>query len=193
MNVIVGMEESQEVCKAFRSRGHNAFSCDLQDCSGGHPEWHIRGNIFDVIDDPKWDLGIFHPVCTYLTVSNNGSMANGCSKYTAEEGKLLRAEAVDDFMRIVACKIPKWAIENPIGIMSTLYRPPNQIIQPWMYGHGETKATCLWLRRLPRLNGFNVVEGREQKVWEMPPSEERTMLRSKTFPGIAKAMAVQWG
>jgi hypothetical protein len=193
MNLLVGMEESQEICKAFRNRGHIAFSCDLQPCSGGHPEWHIQCNLFDIIDDPKWDMGIFHPVCTYLTVSNNNAMANGCSKYTAEQGRQYRKEAIADFMKIVNCNIPKYAIENPIGIMSTEYKQPRQIIQPYNFGHGETKATCLWLRRLPRLNGFNVVPERVGRIWKMSPGPDRTKERSKTFPGIAYEMARQWG
>lgn len=129
-------EESQEVCKAFRKRGHEAYSIDIQDCSGGHPEWHLKMDVKDAIKCKKWDFGGFHPVCTYLTVSNNGAMENGCSKYTADEGKVLRQKGIDDFMMCVNSGIPKWYIENPIGIMSTIYRKPNQVIQPWMYGHG---------------------------------------------------------
>lgn len=190
---IVGMEESQEITKALRAEGVEAYSCDLQECSGGHPEWHIVGDIFEVVKSREWDLGIFHPVCTYLAVSNNAAMANGCSKYTAEEGRLLRTQAIEDFMKCTAfANVKKSAIENPIGIMSTIYRKPNQLIQPWMYGHGETKATCLWLRGLPRLNGFNVVEGREQRLHRLPPSPDRAKLRSKTYPGIAFQIAKQW-
>jgi hypothetical protein len=190
MRVIVGCESSGKVRDAFIRSGHYAISCDLLPTDVPGP--HYQGDLFDIIDD-GFDLGIFHPPCTYLTVSNNGSMANGCSKYTAEEGKILRQEGIDFFMRITKCKIPRWAIENPIGIMSSLYRTPNQIIQPFNYGHGETKATCLWLRRLPRLNGFDVVEGREQRIWKMGPSEDRWKKRSETFDGIADAMAKQWG
>lgn len=193
MKVLVGCEESQAVCIAFREKGHEAYSCDLQECSGGHPEWHIVGDLMDVIKSTHWDLGILHPPCTYLTISNNNAMANGCAKYTAEEGMVLRQEAIDFFMKCVNCGIHRYCIENPIGIMSTVYKIPTQIIQPYNFGHGETKATCLWLRRLPRLNGFNVVEEREQKIWKMSPGPERSKLRSKTYSGIAEAMAEQWG
>jgi hypothetical protein len=189
--IIIGCEESQEICKAFRAKGIETYSCDLQPCSGGRPEWHIQGDLFEVLKSRKWKMGIFHPPCTYLTVSNNGSMANGCSKYTAEEAKILRQGAIDFFMRCVN-SLDMWCIENPIGIMSTIYRKPNQTIQPYNYGHGETKATCLWLRRLPRLNGFNVVEGRENRIWKMTPSPERSKERSKTYTGMAQAMANQW-
>lgn len=190
--VIVGMEESQAIANAFRNAGIKAFSCDIQPCSGGHPEYHLQMDFFEAARLRKWKATVMHPVCTYLSVSNNNAMANGCAKYTAEEGRILRAKAIEDFYKCVDINIPLWVIENPIGIMSTLYRKPNQIIQPWMFGHGETKATCLWLRGLPRLNGFNVVEGRESRIHKMPPSEDRGKERSKTYPGIAEAMATQW-
>ena len=194
--VLVGCEESQEVTKAFRDLGHEAYSCDLQECSGGHPEWHLQMDLFEAIKLKKWDFACFHPPCTYLTVSANkwykeqperksGTLV-GRERYKA------RLEAIDFFMKCVNCGIDKWAIENPIGIMSTVYRKPNQVIQPWMYGHGETKATCLWLRGLPRLNGFDVVSGREQRLHKLPPSKNRAKERSKTFLGIANAMAGQW-
>lgn len=207
MKVLVACEESQEVCKAFRERGHEAYSCDLQECSGGHPEWHIVENVLPIIGggvtvktcdgkthniDGLWDLLIAHPPCTYLTVSGNrwfGDMygTSGKSRYYD------RLDGIDFFMKFVLCSAKRIAVENPIGIMSSVYRKPDQIIQPWEFGHGETKATCLWLKNLPLLQPTNIVEGREQKVWKMAPSPERQKLRSKTYPGIAKAMAEQWG
>ncbi len=194
--VLVGCEESQEVTKAFRRLGIHAFSCDLQACSGGFPDWHLQMDLFLALKIRKWDLAILHPPCTYLTVSANKWLKDQPERKSgALVGKArrdARKEAIDFFMKCVNCGIDKWAIENPIGIMSTEYRKPNQVIQPWMYGHGETKATCLWLRGLPRLNGFNVVDGREQRIHKMKPSEDRTKERSKTYKGIADEMARQW-
>lgn len=194
-NIIVACEESQIVCKAFRAKGHRAFSCDLQDCSGGRPEWHIKDDIFNVIDS-DWDLMIAHPPCTYLTISANRWLKDQPERKSgalvgAERRKAVE-EAVSFFMRMANCNIPRWCIENPIGIMSKRFRKPNQVIQPWMYGHGETKATCLWLKGLPRLNGFDVVSGREQRLHRLSPGPDRAKERSKTFEGIAKAMADQW-
>lgn len=191
MLILVGCEESQAVTIAFRALGHEAYSCDLQDCSGGHPEWHLKRDVQEVLKEP-WDMIIAHPPCTYLTVSNNNAMTHGCKKYTAEEGQQLRKEGIDFFMLFVNHSCKKKAIENPIGIMSSRYRKPDQIIHPWEFGHGETKATCLWLFGLPKLRPTNIVEGREQKVWKMSPGPERDKLRSKTYKGIAEAMAQQW-
>lgn len=198
MKVLIACEESQEVCKAFRARGHEAYSCDILPCSGGHPEWHIQDDVrnvlrHDISSEAEWDLVIAHPPCDYLTVSNNNAMTYGCKKYTAEEGKLLREKAIQFFEFFTYLKTYKVAIENPIGIMSTVYKKPNQIIQPYQFGHGETKSTCLWLKNLKPLQPTNIVEGREQRIWKMPPSKDRAKLRSKTFPGIAQAMAQQWG
>jgi hypothetical protein len=207
--ILIGCEESQEVTIAFRKLGHQAFSCDLQDCSGNHPEWHFKIDLFKVIQGgylvnqsseliyiKKWDLGIFHPPCTYLTVSANKWLKDQPLRLSgALVGKQRRDAqklAIDFFMKIVNCNIEKYVIENPIGIMSTKYRKPNQVIQPWMYGHGETKATCLWLKKIPRLNGFNVVDGREQRLHKLPNTPERSKIRSKTFTGIAEQMAIQW-
>lgn len=186
VRVLIACEESQAVCIEFRKRGHEAFSCDLQECSGGHPEWHFQEDVFKVIAIGDWDMMIAFPPCTHLAVSG--------AKWFEEKRKDGRQhEGIDFFMQLTKTKIEKWAIENPVGIMSSIYRKPNQIIQPWMYGHGETKATCLWLRKLPRLNGFNVVEGREGRVWKMSPGINRAKERSKTYEGIASAMANQWG
>lgn len=185
MKVLVACEESQEVCKAFRARGHEAYSCDLQECSGGHPEWHIKADALELIKI-KWDLIIAHPPCTDLAVS-------GARWFEQKRKDGRQQDAIDFFMRFVNADCEYIAIENPVGIMSTHYRKPDQIIQPWMFGHGETKATCLWLKGLPPLEPTDIVDGREQRVWKMAPGPDRAKLRSKTYPGIARAMAEQWG
>ncbi len=195
MKTIIACEESQEVCKAFRKLGHEAFSCDVQECSGGHPEWHLQGDIFDFIyktpfkDNQMWDLMIAHPPCT--RICNSGVM-------WLEKRNLWKemAEACLFFKRLMKLPIEMIAIENPIPhkhAMKIIIKKYNQIIQPWQFGHGETKATCLWLKNLPKLKPTKVVEGREQRLHRLPPSKDRAKLRSKTFPGIAKAMAEQWG
>lgn len=185
MKVLIACEESQAVCIEFRKLGHEAFSCDVQPCSGNHPEWHIRDDIFNVINQ-GWDIMIAFPPCTHLAVSG--------ARYFEEKRRDGRQkEGIEFFLKLADSNIPKIAIENPIGIMSTLYRKPDQIIQPWMFGHGETKATCLWLKGLPKLQPTEIVSGREQIIWKMPPSPERAKLRSKTYQGIAKQMAKQWG
>jgi hypothetical protein len=180
MRVLIACEESQTVCKEFRALGHDAYSCDIQECSGGHPEWHLTCDAFEAIGLLQWDLMIAFPPCTDLAVSG------------ARYFKQKQADGIQFFKALTETNIPKWAIENPIGIMSTYYRKPDQIIQPWMFGHGETKATCLWLKGLPLLKPTDIVEGREQRMWKMPPSKDRAKLRSKTYEGIAKAMATQW-
>lgn len=222
MKVLIACEESQRVCIAFREKGHEAYSCDILEPSGGHPEWHIRGDVLDVLDGGtvvtmdgkshvigKWDLMIAHPPCTYLTVTGNRWF--NVEKYgeKAVERQKLREEAVDFFMAFANADIPKIAIENPIGCMSTRYRKPDQIIQPWMFGHPTTKATCLWLKNLPPLEPTNIVEVDKTDVYEYIAAsgrvkhdsrlrsrcktDERGVYRSKTFPGIARAMAEQWG
>ena len=184
MKILVACEESQAVTKELRKLGHQAFSCDILSCSGGHPEWHIQGDVIKELDK-NWDMIIAFPPCTHLSSSG--------ARWFKEKQKYGRQQnAVDFFMRIVNANATKIAIENPIGIMSSKYRKPDQIIQPWQFGHGETKATCLWLKGLPKLTATELVEGREQRIWRLPPSKDRAKLRSKTFPGIAKAMATQW-
>ena len=185
MKVLLACEESQAVCKEFRRLGHEAYSCDILPCSGGYPEWHMQCDVFSVINH-GWDMMIAFPPCTDLAVS-------GARWFPEKIANGSQQESIDFFMRICNSNIKKIGVENPIGIMSTRYRKPDQIIQPWMFGHGETKATCLWLKGLPKLQPTNVVDGREQNIWKMPSSEDRAKLRSKTFPGIAKAMAEQWG
>jgi hypothetical protein len=185
MNILVACEESQAVTIELRKLGHRAFSCDLEPCSGGHPEWHLQEDVIPLLGG-FWDMIIAFPPCTHLAVSG--------AAWFAEKRKDGRQQAaIDFFMAIANARCPRIAIENPIGIMSTVWRKPDQIIQPWQFGHGETKATCLWLKGLPLLKSTDYVEGREQRIWKMAPSANRSKLRSKTFEGIAKAMAMQWG
>ena len=182
---MIACEESQAVTIEMRKIGIEAYSCDIEPCSGGHPEWHLQQ---DVIPLPKQDWGIIiaFPPCTHLAVS-------GAKWFKEKRADGRQQRAIDFFMRFVNCKCKRVAIENPIGIMSTVWRKPDQIIQPWQFGHDETKATCLWYRNLPLLKPTNIVNGRNHSIWKMPPSKERAKMRSKTFPGIAKAMAEQWG
>ena len=198
MNILIGCEESQEVCKAFRALGFNAFSCDLKPCSGGHPEWHIQCDVLEILGQQikivtqdgteywidKWDVAIFHPPCTFITVSGNRWYA----------GTEQRKQGIAFAEMLWKANIERIALENPIGVLSTqsILGKPSQIIQPYMFGHGETKATCLWLKGLPLLIATKLVEGREGRVWKMPPSKDRAILRSKTYPGIAQAIAIQW-
>jgi hypothetical protein len=197
MKVLVGCEESQAVCIAFRKLGHEAYSCDIDLCSGGYPEWHLQMDIFEAIKLKKWDIGIFFPPCTYLTVSANkwykDQPPRKSGTLVGEERRNARYEAIKFFIDLYNCDIPKIAIENPIGIMSTVFRKPDQVIQPWQFGHGETKATCLWLRNMPKLIPTNIVEGREQRIHYLPKTKDRAKIRSKTYPGIAESMANQWG
>jgi hypothetical protein len=196
MKILVGCEESQAVTIELRKRGHEAYSCDLQECSGGHPEWHLKMDVFEAIKLKKWDMGVFFPTYIYLTVSANkwykDQPARKSGTLVGKERREAREEAIKFFMNLYDCEIPMVAIENPIGVMSSRFRKPDQVLQPWMFGHGETKATCLWLKGLPKLTPTDIVEGRENRIHRMPPSKDRSKLRSKTFEGIAKAMAEQW-
>ena len=204
MRVLVACEESQRVCIAFRKKGHEAYSCDILPCSGGFPEWHIQDDVLKYLDD-GWDLIIAHPPCTYLTVAANKYY--NIDKYGDKAVKRVesRKEAVDFFLRFTKLKCEKIAIENPIGVMSSIYQKPTQIIQPYQFGHTERKATCLWLKGLPKLRPTNIVQpeiivhksGRTDsklhfETWRLP-KDERAKIRSRTFIGIAKAMADQWG
>ena len=184
MKVLIACEESQAVCKAFRAKGHEAYSCDTEPCSGGHPEWHLQQDVIPLLKE-KWDIIIAFPPCTDLCVS-------GARWFKQKQVDGRQQKSIDFFLEFTKLDC-LWAIENPIGIMSTHYRKPDQIIQPWQFGHGETKATCLWLNGLPKLKPTNLVDGRSQLIWRMPPGPERSKLRSKTFAGIAQAMADQWG
>jgi len=185
MAVLVACEESQVVTIELRKRGVEAFSCDLQPCSGGHPEWHIRRSALETIKR-EWVGIIAFPPCTHLACS-------GARWFAEKRADGRQQAAVNFFRRIAAARCPHIAIENPVGIMSTKWRKPDQIIQPWQFGHGEVKATCLWLKGLPKLEPTNIVEGREPRVWKMGPSPNRARDRSRTYPGIAEAMAEQWG
>lgn len=184
MKILVACEESQAVTIELRRLGHEAYSCDIEPCSGGHPEWHLQVDALELLK-MKWDMILAFPPCTHLAVSG--------ARYFEQKRKDGRQQAaIDFFMRFANADCPKIAIENPVGIMSTVWRKPDQIIQPWQFGHGETKRTCLWLKGLPPLVPTNIVDGREQRIWKMPPSEDRAKNRAKTFPGIARAMAEQW-
>lgn len=199
MKILIACEESQAVCIEFRKLGHEAYSCDVQECSGGHPDWHIQGDVVAQLDE-DWDMMIAFPPCTHLAVSG------AC--YWDEKQKDGRQQgAVDFFMMFADHRCPKIAIENPVGWMNTHYRKPDQIIQPYMFGHHEMKTTCLWLKGLPALvETENVGRPKPMKqitrksgrlkgakysyYWRQGKSAKE---RSKTFPGIAKAMAEQWG
>lgn len=186
MKILVACEESQAVTIELRKLGHEAYSCDIIPCSGGHPEWHIQQDVTPLLKE-QWDMVIAFPPCTDLAVSG--------ARWFEEKRMDGRQQAsIDFFLKFTQLDhIPRVAIENPVGIMSTFYRKPDQVIQPWQFGHGEQKTTCLWLKGLPKLQPTEIVEGREQRIWKMPPGPERAKLRSKTFTGIAKAMASQWG
>lgn len=231
LNILIACEESQTVCKEFRRLGHNAFSCDILKCSGGHPEWHFNCDVLEIIKnkggklqsggsvyiDGNWDLMIAHPPCTFLAVS-------GAQWYYHPEDKHLptdqrrphpkfpnraqdREEGVAFFLALANAPIEHIAIENPVGIMSKRWRKPDQSVQPWMFGDEASKLTCLWLKNLPLLHETKVVghgervvlsSGRSLPKWysdalcKAKNSEERRTLRSKTFPGFAKAIAEQW-
>lgn len=231
MNILVACEESQAITKELRLLGHNAYSCDLLPCSGGHPEWHFNCDVFEIIAnnggilqngeatyiEDNWEMMIAHPPCTFLAVSGARWY------YHPEDNKLPfdqrrphprfpnreedREEAVEFFIRLLESPIEKIAVENPVGIISTRYRKPNQTVHPWMFGDEASKATCLWLKNLPLLESTDIVgkgervvlsSGKSLPKWysdaltkAKSPAERRT-LRSKTFEGMAKAMAEQW-
>lgn len=183
LRVLVGCEYSGVVRDAFRALGHDAVSCDLLPTEQDGP--HYQGDIRDLLAD-DWDIGIFHPPCTHLAVS-------GARWFPAKRASGEQQAALEFVGLLMDANIPRIAIENPVSIISSHFRKPDQIIQPWQFGHGETKATCLWLKGLPPLTPTDVVEGREARIHKMPPSADRWKLRSATYPGIARAMAAQWG
>jgi hypothetical protein len=231
MKILVACEESQAVTKELRKLGHRAYSCDLLPCSGGHPEWHFKQDVFKIIEDrggrlqngkyyrskKKWDMMIAHPPCTYIAVS-------GAQWYYHPDDKHLptvsrrphpkypnrafdREDALRFFIALIEAPIDKIAVENPIGIISSRYRKPDQIVQPYMFGDEATKTTCLWTKNLPKLKPTKMVgkgeriqfkSGKSQPKWysdafvKAKTPEERRTMRSKTFPGIAKAIAEQW-
>jgi hypothetical protein len=182
LKILVACEYSGVVRDAFIRNGHDAMSCDFLPTETDGP--HYQGDIRDLLFYP-WDLMIAHPPCTHLSVS-------GAKHFELKRKSGLQQSAVSFFMQLASCPVPRIAIENPVCIMSSLFRKPDQIIQPWQFGHGETKATCLWLKNLPKLQPTKIVDGREQRIFKMPPSPDRWKIRSRTFDGIALAMADQW-
>lgn len=193
MEILVACEESQAVTIEMRKRGHEAFSCDIEPCSGGHPEWHIQENVIPLLSE-NWDMIIAFPPCTHLAVS-------GAAWFEQKRKDGRQQQGIDFFMQFANLDCSKVAIENPVGIMSTIWRKPNQIIHPYEYGHMERKSTCLWLKGLPLLQSTNNVydemmklpKNQRERLHYLPPGPERAKMRSKTFLGIAQAMAEQWG
>jgi hypothetical protein len=183
MKVLIACEYSGRVRDAFLAAGHEATSCDLLWTDSPGP--HYQGDVFDIID-AGWDLMIAHPPCTHLAVS-------GARHFAAKQASGVQQEALQFVQRLMDAPIARIAIENPVSIISSRIRKPDQIIQPWQFGHGETKATCLWLKNLPMLTPTNIVDGRSDRIHKMPPSKDRWKLRSTTYQGIADAMAAQWG
>ena len=184
MKVLVACEYSGVVREAFSQRGHDATSCDLLPTE--IPGKHIQGDVLEVIKQEQFDLMIAHPPCTDLAVS-------GAKWFKEKRADGRQQRALEFVQQLLDAPIPMIALENPVSVISTYIRPADQYIQPWEHGHGETKKTGLWLKGLPLLRPTNIVEGREQKVWKMPPSENRWKDRSRTYQGIADAMAEQWG
>ena len=193
MKILIACEESQSVANAFRAKGHEAYSCDTEPCSGGHPEYHLQQDVIPLLKE-HWDMIIAFPPCTHLAVS-------GARHFKEKRADGRQQQGIDFFMKFTRSNCERIAIENPIGIMSTKWRKPDQIIQPWMFGHTETKATCLWLKGLPTLIETKNVEKKmkllpkseKHKVWYASPGRNRAKDRSKTYTGIADAMAEQWG
>lgn len=208
MKILVACEESQAVTIELRRLGHEAYSCDIEPCSGGHPEWHIMGDVLNVLNgnaifrtqdgkihciDGRWDMLICFPPCTDLASS-------GAAWFEQKRADGRQQRSIDFFMRFANAPCERIAIENPVGIMSSIYRKPNQITHPWQHGHPEQKSTCLWLIGLPELKETNNVreymltlpKNQRERLHYLPPSPDRAKLRSKTFPGIARAMAEQW-
>jgi hypothetical protein len=204
MRILIACEESQAVCKEFRLLGHEAYSCDTEPTSGGHPEWHLQQDVTALLKE-NWDMIIAFPPCTHLAVS-------GAAWFEQKRKDGRQQQGIDFFMLFANCDCPKVAIENPVGIMSKLWRKPEQIIQPWHFGDEAQKKICLWLKGLPLLQPTKIVDKgkfienkrkdgtvekraawfKQGEAWTLTP-KERSRIRSKTFPGIAKAMAEQWG
>jgi len=184
MKVLVACEFSGTVRRAFAARGHDAWSCDLLPADDGSAQ-HIQGDVSGVLGD-GWDMMIGHPPCTDLAVS-------GARHFAAKIADGRQGRALDFVRLLMDAPIPQIAIENPISVISSHIRKPDQVIQPWQFGHGETKATCLWLKNLPKLRPTNIVDGRDNRIHRMPPGPDRWKLRSVTYSGIADAMADQWG
>ena len=209
MKVLVACEESHAITKELRRLGHEAFSCDIIPCSGGHPEWHYQQDVLEILDK-GWDMMIAHPPCTYLAVSGARWLYNKDGSKNLDRWEK-QSEALDFVQKLMGAPIDKIAIENPISVISSHIRKPDQIVQPWMFGDKASKSTCLWLKNLPLLEPTDIVEKGEfiefiskkgvkkrQPKWyfdalkDAKTTEERRTLRSKTFKGMAKAMANQW-
>tara|TARA_R110000822_G_scaffold27790_3_gene82692 strand:+ start:8719 stop:9447 length:729 start_codon:yes stop_codon:yes gene_type:complete len=186
MKILVACEFSGVVRRAFRALGHDAYSCDLLPAEDGETVWHFQDDVLSRLTWTHWDMMIGHPPCTDLAVS-------GARHFAAKIADGRQQRSLDFVRRLMDAPIERIAIENPISIISSRIRKPDQIIQPWQYGHGETKATCLWLKNLPNLVPTDIVDGREARVHRMPPGPNRWKERSRTFEGIAQAMAEQWG
>ena len=212
MKVLIACEESQRVCIAFRERGHEAYSCDILECSGGHPEWHIQGDVLPIINgncefetadgqrhriDGKWDLLIAHPPCTYISNAGVRFLYPGGKGVLNEERLKKGIEATHFFLRFLYADCERIAVENPIPSIVYCLPKYTQIIQPWMFGHPVQKKTCLWLKGLPNLVPTDICEERQSSKiagnWFNHGGKDRQKNRAKTFPGIAKAMADQWG
>ena len=228
MKALVACEESQAVCKAFRAKGHEAYSCDILECSGGHPEWHVKGDVLPILEgncnfstmggqqviiEGQWDLVIAHPPCTYLTISGNAWF--NVEKYGESARKRYkdRYAAIVFFMQTMYANSKRIAVENPIGVINTAFRKPDQIINPYQFGHPVGKSTCLWLKNLPPLKPTKIVEperihsngesgGYSGSSWYATDENGKILswndprtarIRSKTYQGIADAMAEQWG
>lgn len=202
MKILVACEESQRVCISFRDKGHEAYSCDLQPCSGGFPEWHIQDDVTKYLYDKCWDLIIAFPPCTRLCNSGQRWLYFGSPEYQ-EKKRLEQQEGINFFRLFTELPCNKVAIENPAGIMSTLYKKPSQVINPWQFGEPENKRTCLWLKNLPLLQPTNIIpkEQRKNSIWKANFDGKSlafndplcAKMRSKTFWGVARAMAEQWG
>ena len=192
MRILVACEESQEVTRRLRDRGHEAYSCDIIECSGGHPEWHLQQDVTPLLQQ-NWDMIIAFPPCTDICVS-------GAKHFVAKRADGRQQRAIDFFMMFANNSCPRIAIENPVGIMSSFWRKPDQIINPYQFGHPETKKTCLWLKGLPLLVETNNVKevmdllpiNQRARIHHLPPSADRARIRSRTYSGIADAMATQW-
>lgn len=208
MKVLVACEESQRACIEFRKKGHEAYSCDIIDQSGGHPEWHIMADVLPLLNGDckftttdgveheivgRWDMIIAFPPCTDLAVS-------GAAWFKEKQKDGRQQKSIEFFMKIASADCERIAIENPVGIMSTRWRKPDQIVQPWQFGHLEQKKTCLWLKGIPKLRETENVydemmklpKNKRERLHYLPPSPDRAKERSRTFLGIAKAMASQW-
>lgn len=183
--ILIACEESQVVTIEFRKLGIEAYSCDIEPCSGGHPEWHMQRDAIPLLGFRVWEAIIAFPPCTLIAIS-------GARYFKEKIADGRQQEAIDFFMAIANAPCNHIAIENPVCIMSTVWRKPDQIISPWQFGHGQKKRTCLWLRGLPLLTPTNIVLGRDNRLHNRVPKENRSKIRSKTFPGIAQAMAEQW-